>query len=59
MFQVVIAEPIAPEGLSLLEAASDVSCAHLTDADRPDHRARILAMMDTVFAALRAADDET
>jgi D-3-phosphoglycerate dehydrogenase len=35
MFQVVIAEPIAPEGLSLLEAASDVACAHLSDADRP------------------------
>jgi D-3-phosphoglycerate dehydrogenase len=35
MFQVVIAEPIAPEGLSLLEAASDVSCVHLTGADRP------------------------
>jgi D-3-phosphoglycerate dehydrogenase len=35
MFQVVIAEPIAPEGLSLLEAASDVACVYLTDADRP------------------------
>ena len=35
MFQVVIAEPIDPEGLSLLEAASDVTCAQLTDADRP------------------------
>jgi D-3-phosphoglycerate dehydrogenase len=34
MFHVLIAEPIASEGVALLEAASDATCAHVSGANR-------------------------
>ena len=49
----LLAAGLAADGDRVARIAAEIG--FVTGTDRPDHRARILAMIETVFAALRAA----